>query len=346
VSDVTEAVSTVSTLELRAGLERALSAHFAAPRRIVRLERRPCPYRTSFALEELDAELEDGTSLQLIFKNLNLDSLANSARNVKPLFLHDPLREIEAYRTLLAPAALGTPHYYGATVDPETGRYWLFLENVPGIALWQVGELETWQEVARWLATVHERFVHETEWQRHVEHLLRYDADFYRLWLRRAQTFSDQAGTARSGSSRTALEWLASRHELVIERLVALPMTFIHGEFYPSNVLVAGSSEPLRICPIDWESAAVGPGLIDLAALTGGGWTDEERAAVALAYRDSVPALPGIPSTPADFLAAHDCCRLHLAVRWLGWSPNWLPPPEHRRDWLGEALRLAEELEL
>ena len=31
-------------------------------------------------------------------------------------------------------------------------------------------------------------------------------------------------------------------------------------------------------------------------------------------------------------------CRLHLALQWLGWSPDWRPPPEHAHDWLGEAL--------
>jgi len=31
-------------------------------------------------------------------------------------------------------------------------------------------------------------------------------------------------------------------------------------------------------------------------------------------------------------------------VRWLGWSPQWSPPPEHAQDWLHEALSLAEKL--
>lgn len=41
-----------------------------------------------------------------------------------------------------------------------------------------------------------------------------------------------------------------------------------------------------------------------------------------------------------------DRCRLHLALRSLGWSPAWSPPPEHARDWLAEALELAERLDL
>jgi hypothetical protein len=45
-------------------------------------------------------------------------------------------------------------------------------------------------------------------------------------------------------------------------------------------------------------------------------------------------------------LTALDYCRLHLAVQWLGWAPEWSPPPEHTQDWLGEALGLARKLEL
>jgi thiamine kinase-like enzyme len=97
----------------------------------------------------------------------------------------------------------------------------------------------------------------------------------------------------------------------------------------------------LRVCPVDWEMAAVGPGLIDLAALTAGGWTAEEKEELALAY---CAALVSYETPPDAFLLALDYCRLHLAVQWLGWSQDWTPPPEHAQDWLGEVLGLAEKL--
>jgi len=334
----------VRTSDVHAELERALSEHFGTKRRVVKLVRRPSPYRTSFSLEELDAVLDDGATLQLMIKDLSQAGLTNGVRNVKPSFLYDPLREIEAYRAILAPAALGTPIYYGAAVDHERERYWLFLENVPGVVLWQVGELAAWEAAARWLATMHARFADDTEWRSQSEHLLHYDADFYRLWLARAQSFARQE--ARPAAFRRGVEWLATRYGQVVERLVALPVTFIHGEFYASNVLLQENPGARRVCPIDWESAAVGPGLIDLAALTGGAWEDEERRALALAYHGTLARLGGSPPAPDDFLAALDCCRLHLALQWLGWAQEWSPPEEHKQDWLAEALRLAERLEL
>jgi aminoglycoside phosphotransferase (APT) family kinase protein len=145
-------------------------------------------------------------------------------------------------------------------------RYWLFIEKVLGTELWQIGDLEVWRGVARWLAGMHETLAGSTD----ERHLIRYDAAFYTRWARRA------------AAACPDLEPLMRRYQEVVERLLALPVTVIHGEFYPSNVLVAGQ----RVCPVDWEMTAVGPGLIDLAALTTG-WGDEERVAIASAYMAS-----------------------------------------------------------
>jgi hypothetical protein len=40
-----------------------------------------------------------------------------------------------------------------------------------------------------------------------------------------------------------------------------------------------------------------------------------------------------------------DCCRLHLAVRMLGWSDDWEPPRDHAHNWLGEAQRISRRLQ-
>src|SRR5260370_39276510 len=103
-------------------------------------------------------------------------------------------------------------------------------------------------------------------------------------------------------------------------------------------------ADSLRVCPVDWEMAGVGPGLPDLAALTAGAWTDEQKTALALAYHAALPPDHTWFTRPDALLAALDFCHLHLAMQWLGWSPEWSPPPEHRRNWLREALRLAGKL--
>jgi hypothetical protein len=325
------ASSNATDRALREALERLLG------RPIERIERRPWPYRTSFPIEELSIDCADGASFAIIWKDLSWSSLSEAARKAKPARLHDPLREIEVYEELLAPTPMGTPACFGTAVEQSSQRYWLFLERVEGRELFQVGEFDIWREAAAWLAHFHAHHVVDSAPWRQASHLLDCDAAFYRLWIERAVAW------ATDDAARRELNWLAERYEAVVERLLALPSTFVHGEFYASNILVAETPQGRRICPVDWEMAARGPGLIDLAALTAGNWNDNERAELAQAYRAAWQAL-GLPvDAPRDFATALDCCRIHLAVQWLGWSPEWAPPPEHRHDWLGEALRVAEQ---
>jgi hypothetical protein len=314
-------------------LEQALAGCFEG-RRIVTLERLPSPYASSFSLEELRVTLDDGAELELIFKDVGPDAMSDGARKVKPDFLYEPLREIETYRDILEPVALGTAHFYGAVVDVEYSRYWLFIEKFDGAGLWQFGELAAWEAAARWLARMHSTHASDTRWQR-ASHLMQYDASYYQAWLERARSFASDP--------ESKFDWLSKRYDEVVDRLLELPTTFIHGEFYASNVLVDGESTT-RVCPIDWEIAGVGPGLIDLAALVGGKWGEHERTTLAAAYHSELTER-GVqaPSLP-ELLEALDWCRLHLAVRWLGWAPDWSPPREHRHDWLSEALVLAEQL--
>jgi aminoglycoside phosphotransferase (APT) family kinase protein len=333
--------SRVDTAQLRAAVEHCLARPPAAPARVVRLDRRPLQCRSSFTLEELDIALDDGTSVQMVFKDLGQAALLEAAREAKPPFLYDPRREIEVYGRILAPLGLRTAACHGSVTDERAARYWLFLEKVRGKELFQVGELGAWEEAARWLASLHSRLASQAAQLASAAGLIRYDAEHYRVWMRRAQAFPgrlDGAGPA----TRSRLERLAARYEDVVRRLLSLPVTVIHGDYYPSNVLVCPSSGGWRVCPVDWEMAGLGPGLIDLAALTAGKWSGEQRAALVRAYREALPPGDAATDSPEPFADALDLCRLHLAVQWLGWSAGWSPPPEHRYDWLGEALSLAD----
>jgi hypothetical protein len=325
--------------DLRPELEPLLAERLGRPVTVAEIAVRPCAYRTSFKLEEIDVRLEGGEQLKLMLKDLGRTALAPGALAAKPGFLADPMREIEVYRDLLAPERLGTPMFIGALVDAAADRFRLVIERVEGDVLWQVGDFETWKEVARWLARMHERF--EGRVGEPYEHLLDRDESFLGIWIERARAFARDGAHASLGpDAQERIEWLAARWEQVVERVAALPRTIIHGEFYASNILVA----PLRVSPIDWELAGRGAALLDLAALTSGNWSEGERAEMARAYQGALTA----PTTggDADLLDALDHCRLQLAVQWLGWDPAWSPPEEHRQDWLGEAVAIAEHLGL
>lgn len=341
---IEEAVA--STAELRAGLECALGRGIDAPRRIVDFERRPSVYGSSYALEELDLTLADGTRLRLMFKDLSRRAMLAAGQRAKPGFLYDPLREIQMYRQVLAPGPPGTATCHGAVVGPARERYWLFLERVEGVGLDQVGELAIWEEAARWLACFHDRFQSRPRLAdlARSARLMTYGPAYYRLWLERARTFLARLPRRLASPERRRFARLIDRYDRVIARLAELPSTIIHGEAYAANVLVRAESGEGRICPVDWEMAALGPGLIDLAALSAGSWSEDERRALVRAYFAALR--PGCWTGIEALLEAFDYCRLHLAIQWLGWSDAWSPPRHQAHDWLAEALALAERLHL
>jgi Phosphotransferase enzyme family len=323
-----------SDSELREALERVLfDSDQGAAREI---QRARSEYGTSFPLEELDVELDDGPTLRLAFKQLGWNDLGEQARLAKPRFLHDPRREPVVYACLLEPASIGAPRLYGSVIEPAQERYWLFVEWVAGRELYQVGELALWEAAAGWLARMHAELA-GLDRGGASPHLIDYDAAYYRRWIVRAQEFARAQG--KQGPGAMAVGWLGERHDAIVEALLALPKTVIHGEFYASNVLVQNEAGARRVAPVDWELAATGPGLTDLAALVSGNWSEGDRGAIVSAYG----AAAGVEVSPQSLRLV----RLQLAIQWLGWAPpTWIPPQGQRHDWLGEALALAEELEL
>jgi aminoglycoside phosphotransferase (APT) family kinase protein len=279
----------------------------------------PSPYSTSYPLHDLTVLREDGARLALVVKDLAWASMLPEARRTKPRFLYDPAREVGVYQRLLNHEQLGTPRCYAAVARVDA-RPWILLERVPGVPLVEVGDREAWLRAMRWVARFHadsgtHRVGHEVP-------LLRHDECFYRTWMDRAQQFvlDDR------------LTWVAERYDTIVERLLAQPATFIHGELYASNVLIDGE----RVCPIDWEMAGIGPALVDVAALTAGrGWSDADEMAMLRAYRDDFDE---------DRLADLDACRAYLAIQWLGWSASWTPPIERAQDWLAVAAAATERL--
>lgn len=322
------------TSELRAALEEQLRARRGAETAIAALERRPSRYRTSFPIEELDVELSSGESLRLIFKDLARESLDAPALSAKPEHLHDPEREIEVYERLLPAAGIeGPPACLGAIADPPAGRYWLFVERVAGVELYQVGSRGTWEHVARWLADMHGRL---RPVAREAGALLSYDHEMLAGWPGLAAERTPDAG------SRSRLERIAARYEEVVLPLLEGPTTAIHGEFYASNVLVDDPEAPGRVAPVDWEMAGIGPPLLDLAALVSGNWSEGDRSAIAAAYREAGGEVGA--GTDEEFVRRLDAARLHIALQWLGWAEDWTPPAEHATAWLDDALTLSRKL--
>jgi phosphotransferase family enzyme len=328
---VTEAVSDSELIEALGG---RIDGH-----EIIGVRRGPYRYATSAPLEEV-VVLTGGAEVgPMILKDLSRERLIGDARAAKPEFLDEPLRELETYRRIVGPAGIG-PRVLAAGAEGERSGPWLLLEKVPGVELWQIGEMRIWREVARWLGAFHGSFAGRlAELQAANPHLIERSAGWLRFWRDRAVAALSASPDARA----PALAGGLARFDDVVDVLGSLPPALIHGELYPSNVLVVLDREPLGVYPVDWEMAGTGPALIDLAALAGG-YPAAEREPLAGAYVEGLVGVGGpVPPRLEVGLAA---CRLHLATQWLGWSADWRPPPEHAHDWLAEALELTAELGL
>jgi len=330
------------TEEITAALEPGLSAHVGRSCRIQRIDRRLSDYRSSFSLEALDVQLDDGSSLAVMFKNLSPHALSDEARLARPNADYDPLREIQVYRDVLSQYQLGTPIYLAAITDSKRELYWLFLEKVPGIELYQVGDLALWQQAAQWLARFHS-LGPNLRLLASEACLLDWNRSHYWKGLERARAYLHQRH-AEDSAALSDMETIANVYEGVVGQLTAFPQTFIHGEFYASNVLVHESTTGVRVCPVDWETAGIGPGPLDLAALVAGSWTDEQRAKLATAYWESLPKSSPVVQSFHLLERALMCARIALAVQLLGRSQEWNAPQEHQHDWLQEAKHLAVQL--
>ncbi len=284
----------------------------------------PWPYATSHSLTSLVVARSDGREERLLHKRLDTGGVLPAAVGKRPDHVVEGRREIDAYREVL-PRLSGPPACVAGSVE----ELWLLLEHVDGPVLWQIGELGPWLDAARWLATAHRTLAADTCTP--PASFIRYDEAYYQRWSDRALAFEG------AGERRRRLLALAGSYRRAVHDLLDLPSTVVHGECYPSNIVVAGPAGAARVCLLDWEMAGVGPGSVDLAALLTG-WSPHQRQALISAYA-------GAAGREAGAVAAEvDRAELHLCMRWLGWAPRWTPPAEHARDWLARGLELAEEL--
>ena len=269
---------------------------------VQRVDAEPHPYATSHLLVNVDAELADGRRIEAVVKDTRTKAPG------RPRFVHRPCREREVYRHILRGSDAPAPRLLGVA-----GPY-IVIERIAGSPLWEAEGDAVARTVGRALRSMVDALAGQVE----ARFVLRYDGAFYRRWLRRACLVD------------RALDRLAGVYAAATARLLREPQVLIHGELYPSNVLV-GDGVPDGVWVVDWESAAVGPAVIDLAAVVSA-WPEPFRRALLDAYGSVDPV-------------ALDCARLQLAVRWLGWASGWTPPREHAQDWRAEAEQVAARLE-
>jgi hypothetical protein len=217
--------------------------------------------------------------------------------------------EAEMYRSLLQTLPLPVPALFGDYRHPATGDTWLFLEYLNGsIRVNGAEDLDVLCRAARWIGQFHAA-CQVSPASTPLPRLNTYDAEYYLNWSHRTGEFAAHL--------QELYPWLATlcrEYEHQISLLLAGPLTVIHGEYYPRNILYCREN----IYPVDWESAAVAAGEIDLASLTEN-WPEGLQRRWERAYCQA-----RWPESPSPLFSRRlDVARLYLHFRWLGDRPEW-----------------------
>jgi thiamine kinase-like enzyme len=316
---------------LRDTVERLLARAWGEPVKIVAFSLEPSLFATLFPADVLSVQLEGGRQLSLFVKYLGLEQADHPDKQCRD-------REIRVYEQLLGADRLPVPRYYGSCWNPVTARYELFLEHVDDWNL-KYHELSHWFTAARRLAHFHAYFARQAETLYACEFLLRLDARYFNEWARRAQA----AVAAQAADLSAELGQVVDNYHHVSEVLCKQPVTLVHNDLSPKNVLADRAHHPARICFVDWEMAGVGCGLLDLVHLKHGldPVSDQQMCA---AYCAELAGTPLLAANSQDVRQALAACALHQTLYRLAFSQTWLLPLETVRQWVLEARQFFAQL--
>ena len=296
-------------LALRQCLERILPRMSNRQSAIAAIHRRRSDASTSYRTDILTIQFADGGASKIFLKNFG------DFERVKDEMRQRREREVRVYQYLLEDANLGTPRYYGTIWDESQGTFWLLLEYVDGT---EVRYLETnyWIAAAGWLGQMHGYFTRHAHYLSRLDFLIRHDADFLSA---KADAALDAVSQILPGSVERFAR-IVNRYDRVVEAMVVHPPTLIHGAFRPQNVMVSGASRSMRICAYDWEEAAFGAPLYDLAYLTDG-FEPPNLDLTFETYRQGAMSF-GMPVPEKEEMRyIVNCFRLHMIVNSLAHAP-------------------------
>ncbi len=287
------------------------------------LERRRNVYESSFISEIVTCRFGDGQELDLFIKygRPGEDKWDNFRGNVE--------FEVAVYRDVLRPLPLTTVTFYGAFTDNVSRYTWLVLAYLGDAYRLNyspdANKAIVWS--ATWLGQFHAA-AQDGLTSGSIPRLNAHTANYYLSWARRTLEYAEPF--------KKQYPWLTeicAAYQAVIPLLVSSPHTIIHGEYYPMNILVDGT----RINPVDWQTAAIARGEIDLASLIDG-WKDEELVQEAI---DEYCLARWQGGAQPEFEQTLTVALIHWQFRWLGVKPSLRKFAD--LSWRFEQLRVLGE---
>lgn len=213
--------------------------------------------------------------------------------------------EAKIYCDVLSKLPLSTPIYYGI-FTLEHNDFCMIIEYLEHAELLYCGLMEKQLEKSvEWIADFHNLFQNN-----YPEGITKYTAEYYLIWAKKVDDI-----VVKLDRRYPWLIHVSDNFRTNIQKLTEVPLTLIHGEYYPNNILIHNS----KIKPIDWESAAIAPGEIDLAACMDG--LDEELKKIAVQTYISTRW----PNDNFDRKAFYDTllmAQIYFHYRWIGGKPH------------------------
>lgn len=309
-------------------LSEGLSSFYGLRKNVRELYREPFKGSSSFSTERVQAVLEDGQQVNIFFKDLNPKNLLEEARQIREAGLERSRRELFMYRKILAPLRMGTPRLYGYRWEPRQEIYWIFLEDAGPKRLSRLGDFSLWTRAAAWIARLHAIDNGKLSVLRDV--LPRYDAEHFDMCALRIEEGSSKFDPEQQKTVFAALD----RYHDMKKYFYSLPNCLIHGEYFGKNVMIRPGDPQNTIAVIDWETSAFGPRCVDLASITAGRWTPQQRKVMCEAYAREYEKETGKKIQMEDLSFELANVALYRAMWWLGyWSRG---DDAHINRWMKE----------
>ncbi len=286
------------------------------------VDRTPSVYASTFPVEIVKC-LIDNRETTLFCKYLN--GLGPNS------FGHRGAVEYEAkvYDKILNDSPFPTVKFYGTSKLETSNDMWMVLEYLENASQLQKStEENALQKAVLWIAGFHSFYE-----EHFTSFLTVYDENYYNVWISNVENLI--------GHVNNKYPWLANVCQLFwsnINILTKSPLTIIHGEYYPKNILVVEAG----IYPIDWESAAVAPGEIDLVSILEG---QSEIIASQQIENYAYCRWRGKNFSQKDFKSRILMSQIYYQLRWIGEAKiNELNSYSKRFDklkYLGEKLAMS-----
>jgi hypothetical protein len=290
---------------LRSCLLRIMEKVFNESSPVISIHTQLSNYSSSFASYIISVQMTENREHTVFLKDFG-----DYTRPIRDL--HDRRkRELHLYRDLLVDTGMGTAKYYGSLFGESEKKYWLFLEFVDGKPIKELG-FEHYLAAARWLGRWYEYSLQNFQFIGDCTFLAHHDHHFFQGTAEAAYL----AVSKFSSGLADRLAFILSGYLPLVQAMVSQPPVLVHGSYCREHILLDCRIQPPRLCPVDWESAALGASLFDLAYLVDG-FTSPQLEKIIKVYKNqtnecgiSIPTMDEI-----EYLI--NCFCLHRNMKWL-----------------------------